>query len=84
MRRTSKPEYIEPLMIALDSLGEASEEKLLEQAFALIQDRLYPDDYAVLPNGEPRWRNQMQHMLDGLIESRRIEKKNGLLRLSDS
>jgi hypothetical protein len=84
MSRTSKPEYIEPILKALGSLGEASEEKILEQAFSLIQDRLYPDDFTVLPNGEPRWRNQMQHMLDGLIESGRIEKKNGLLRLSDS
>jgi len=34
-----------------------------------------------LPNGEPRWRNQMQHMLDGLIESGKIKKEKGLLRL---
>jgi len=82
--RTSKPEYIEPIIQALTELRTAYEDNLLEQAFTLIRDRLYKDDYTVLPNGEPRWRNQMQHMLDGLIESGRIEKKDGLLRLTGS
>ncbi|MCW4012833.1 MAG: hypothetical protein NWF07_07550 [Candidatus Bathyarchaeota archaeon] len=81
MGRTTKPEYVEPLLDALKILGAASEDALLEKTYSVIQLRLYPDDFTVLPNGEPRWRNQMQHMLDGLVESGRIEKKNGLLRL---
>ena len=81
MGRTTKPEYVEPLLDTLKILGEASENALLERTYSVIKLRLYPDDFAILPNGEPRWRNQMQHMLDGLIESGRIKKKNGLLRL---
>ena len=84
MRRTTKPVYVEPLVDALRLLGEASEDALLEKAYVAVYTRLYPDDFTVLPNGEPRWRNQMLHMLDGLIESGRIEKKNSLLTLSDS
>ena len=82
--RTSKPEYVESLLSALAELGESSEDMLLVQAFTLMEEKLYPEDYTVLPNGEPRWRNQMQHMLDGLIESGRINKKDGFLRLSGS
>jgi hypothetical protein len=84
MKRTSKPEYVVPIMDALGIMGVASEDELLDKAFSLIHGRLFPDDLTLLPNGVPRWRNQMQHMLDGLIESGKIEKKNGLLRLSDS
>jgi len=79
--RTSKPEYVEPLLIALERLGGASEEQLLDEAFKLIQGRLHPADFSLLVNGLPRWRNQMLNMLDGLIESGRILKKDGILRL---
>jgi len=48
----------------------------------LVQDRLHPADFIMLPNGVPRWMNQMQNMLDGLIESGRIVKEYGLLKLA--
>ena len=83
MARTTKPEYVEPLIDTLRKLGETSETTLLEETYSVVHTLLYPDDFTVLPNGEPRWRNQMQHMIDGLIESDRIKKKNGLLSLSE-
>ena len=81
MPRTTKPEYVEPLIEALRILEESSENTLFEKTYSIINTRLYPDDFTVLPNGEPRWRNQMQHMLDGLIESGKIKKEKGLLRI---
>ena len=83
-RRTTKPEYIEPLLATLGKLGAIPEEELLNQTFQYMKDRLYPLDYIELPNREPRWRNQMQHMLDGLIETGKIHKKDGLLMLSEN
>ena len=83
MGRTTKPEYVEPLLNTLKILGEASEDMLLEKTYSHMRDRLYPDDFSVLPNGEPRWRNQMVHMLDGLIESGKIIKKDDLLKLGE-
>ena len=83
MARTTKPEYVEPLIDTLRKLGETSETTLLEETYSVVHTLLYPDDFTVLPNGEPRWRNQMQHMIDGLIESDRIKKINGLLSLSE-
>ena len=80
MPRTTKPEYVEPLIEALRILEESSENTLFEKTYSMINIRLYPDDFTLLPNGEPRWRNQMQHMLDGLIESGKIKKEKGLLR----
>ncbi len=80
--RTSKPEYVEPLLKALKKLMSASEEQLLDETFLLVQDRLHPADFIMLPNGVPRWMNQMQNMLDGLIESGRIVKEYGLLKLA--
>jgi hypothetical protein len=83
MARTTKPEYVEPLIETLRVLGEASEDTLLEETYSVMHTRLFPDDFTILPNGEPRWRNQMQHMLDGLIESSKIKKKKGLLSLTE-
>jgi len=84
MRRTTKPEFIKPLMVTLDRLEAATEDELLNQAFQYMKDKMYPADFVVLPNGEPRWRYQMQHMLDGLIEEGNILKKDGLLRLGEN
>jgi len=83
-KRTTKPEYVEPLLETLNTLGLASEEELLEETYLNIKDKLYPADHVILPNGEPRWRYQMQHMLDGLIDSGKIEKKNRVLKIPDS
>jgi hypothetical protein len=80
--RTTKPEYVEPLLATLGRLGRASEEVLLDETFQSIKSSLYPADLALLPNGVPRWRNQMQNMLDGLIDSGRISKKDGVLRIA--
>ena len=84
MHRTTKPEYVEPLIVTLDRLEAATEDELLNQTFHYMKDRLYPADLAVLPNGEPRWRYQMQHMLDGLIEEGKILKKDGYLKLGEN
>lgn len=83
-RRTTKPEYIEPLLVTLDRLEASTEDELLNQTFHLMRDKMFPSDLVVLPNGEPRWRYQMQHMLDGLIENGKVWKKDGLLRLSEN
>ena len=79
--QTSKPKYIQPIVEALQRLGSGSEDDVLEAVFLIVKGRLYPADLLVLPNGEPRWRNQAQHMIDGLIEDGVIIKKSSLLRL---
>ena len=84
MRRTTKPEFVEPLLVTLDMLEAATEDELLNQTFQYMKDKLYSSDLVVLPNGEPRWRYQMQHMLDGLIEDGKILKKDGMLRLGEN
>ena len=83
-KRTTKPEYVEPLLETLRTLKSTNEKNLLEQTYQSIKNRLYPADFVKLPNGETRWRHQMQHMLDGLIESDKILKKNGELKINDS
>ena len=83
-QRTTKPEYIEPLLTILGKLGTVTEDELFETTFQYMKDKLYSSDFVLLPNGIPRWRNQMQHMLDGLIENGRIQKKDGLLTLGET
>ena len=78
-KQTSKPEYVKPIVEALQSFGSGSEDEVLEAVFHNIKDKLYPADFVVLPNGEPRWRNQAQNMIDGLIEDGIIVKKYGKL-----
>ena len=82
--RTTKPEYGPYIAEALRKLGEASSNDLLSEVFKLIEDRLHTADHSILANGEPRWRNQAQHMLDGMIDDGYIDEKNGLLSLSGS
>ena len=81
-RRTTKPEYGPFIAEALGRLGEASPDKLLAKVYSLMEGRLHPADHAVLANGEPRWRNQAQHMLDGLVDDGYIIEKNGLMSVS--
>jgi len=83
-RRTTKPEYGSYIAEALGKLGEASSDDLLAEVYKLMEDRLHPSDLVILPNGEPRWRNQAQHMLDGMIDDGYIVDKNGLMSLSGS
>ena len=83
-RRTTKPEYGPYIAEALRKMGEASSADLLAEVYMLIEDVLYLSDQVILPNGEPRWRNQAQHMLDGMIDDGYVVEKNGLLSLSGS
>ena len=83
-RRTTKPEYGPYIAEALGKLVEASSDDLLAEVYTLMEDRLHPSDLGVLPNGEPRWRNQAQHMLDGMIDNGYVVDKNGLMSLSGS
>ena len=83
-RRTTKPEYGPYIAEALRKMGDASSADLLAEVYMLIEDVLYLSDHVILPNGEPRWRNQAQHMLDGMIDDCYIVEKNGLLSLSGS
>ena len=83
-QRTTKPEYIEPLLTVLEKLETTTEDELLDTTFQYMKDGLHPLDFQMLPNGIPRWRNQMQHMLDGLMENGKIQKKDGLLILGET
>jgi hypothetical protein len=71
---TSKPEYALFILQALSNLSNATLDELMERTFNLIEDRLYPADYKLLPNGVLRWRNQSEFMLESLIENDYIEK----------
>jgi hypothetical protein len=83
-KRTTKPECIQPILDSLQNLGSTTEDQLLEHTYIVVKDHLHPADHVVLSNGEPRWRYQMQHMIDGLIESGIIVKKGGLLTLCEN
>ena len=82
MRRTSKPEYVPYILKALKKLQKGTEKQILKIVFEYIKENLHPADLVLLPNGEPRWRNQAQNMIDGLIESGHIVKEKGSLKLS--
>ena len=83
-RRTTKPEYGPYIAEALGKLCEASSDDLLAEVYTLMEGRLHRSDLIILPNGEPRWRNQAQHMLDGMIDDGYIVEKNGLMSFSGS
>jgi hypothetical protein len=82
--RTTKPEYAPFIIDVLKHLRVTNRDEILDEVFKAMKHRLHPDDFVVLANGEPRWRNQAQHMLDGLTEDGVVEEINGELRLSDS
>jgi hypothetical protein len=82
--QTSKPEYASFLLVSLRGLGEASRDAVLRRTRELMKDRLKPADYSLLHRGRtPRWVNQADHMLDGLIEEGFIDEKNSKLRLTE-
>jgi len=83
-RRTTKPEYGPYITEALGKLGEASSDDLIAEVYTLMEDVLSVSDHVILPNNELRWRNQAQHMLDGMIDDGYIVEKNGLMSLSCS
>ncbi len=83
-KRTSKPEYGPYIVDAMRILGPVDRDMLLAEVKRLMDDVLHNADMVVLPNGEPRWRNQAQHMLDGLVDNGVIIEKKGLLSLAES
>ena len=83
-KRTTKPEYSPFILAVVKHMMKSTKEQVLDEVFNAMKHRLYPDDLVELPNGEPRWRNQAQHMLDGLIEDGHIQIVDGELRPAES
>ena len=79
-KRTTKPEYAPFIINTVIHLMETTRDQLITEVFNAMEHRLHPADLVMLPNNEPRWRNQVQHMLDGLIEDGKIIEIDGLLR----
>ena len=80
--RTSKPEYGPYILEALEAMGHASVNELMETTYSLMRPRLHPADLKTLPGNVPRWRRQAEYMLEGLIESGYIEESPGSLSLT--
>jgi hypothetical protein len=83
-KRTTKPEYVPFIIDVLRHLRVTNRNEILEEIYKAMKHRLHPADLVVLANGEPRWRNQAHHMLDGLMEDGVVEEVEGELKLSDS
>ncbi len=83
-KRTTKPEYVPFILSVVKHMMKSSKEQVLDEVFTAMEHKLHPADLVVLPNGVPRWRNQAQHMLDGLIENEQIQVVNGELRPAES
>lgn len=82
--QTSKPEYAPFLLASLRRLGEATRDAVLDHTRELMEARLHPADYALLHSGKtPRWMNQADHMLDGLVEEGFAEENGARLRLTE-
>jgi hypothetical protein len=66
----TKPEYAEPILRVLEKKGVTiSIDSLLEAVYQYMKHELTSTDHELLYNGAvPRWRNQAQNMLDGLVE----------------
>jgi hypothetical protein len=71
---TSKPEYALYILEALTLCGgKASEDEVMEKVAELMAGVLTERDRLNLYGGTvARWRNQANHMLEGLIEDRHI------------
>ena len=82
-KRTTKPEYAPFILETVRHLLESSREQVIEEVYNSMEHRLHPADLVVLVNSEPRWRNQVEHMLDGFIEDGRVIENNGLLRVAE-
>ncbi len=81
-KRTTKPEYAPFIMETVRHLMESSREQVIEEVFSSMEHQLHPADLEILVNKEPRWRNQVQHMLDGFIEDGRVIEITGVLRVA--
>ena len=82
-KRTTKPEYAPFIMETVRHLLESSREQIIEEVYNSMKHQLHPADLEVLANNEPRWRNQIQHMLDGFVEDGRVIENSGLLRVAE-
>jgi hypothetical protein len=82
-KRTTKPEYAPFILETVRHMLESSREQVIEEVYNSMEHRLHPADLVVLANNEPRWRNQVEHMLDGFIEDGRVIENNGLLRVAE-
>ena len=82
-KRTTKPEYAPYLVSIIKHMRGVTREELLDEVYNVMEHRLHPEDLVVLPNNEPRWRNQAQHMLDGLMDDGVVIENNGLLILAE-
>lgn len=82
-KRTTKPEYAPYIMSTVRHLLESTREQVIEEVFSSMEHQLHPADLEVLANNEPRWKNQVHHMLDGFIEDGRVLENNGLLRVAE-
>lgn len=82
-KRTTKPEYAPFIVNTVRHMMESTREQILDEVFSSMEHMLHPADLEVLANNEPRWRNQVQHMLDGLIENGTVLENNGLLRIAE-
>ncbi len=83
-KRTTKPEYGPFIISVVKHMMKSTKEQVLDEVFTAMEHQLHPADLVELPNGEPRWRNQAQHMLDGLIEDGQIQVVDGELRPAES
>jgi hypothetical protein len=82
-KRTTKPEYAPFIVQTVRHLLESNREQIIVEVFSSMEHMLHPADLEVLVNDEPRWRNQVEHMLDGLIEDGVVLENNGLLRVAE-
>ena len=81
--RTTKPEFAPFIIDTLKHLRVTNRRELFDEVFDAMKHMLHPADLVILPNSEPRWRNQAQHMLDGLIEDGVVADINGEIRLTE-
>lgn len=80
---TSKPEYAYYILEALKIYGGiASEDEVMDKVAEMMAGVLTKMDRLNLYGGTiPRWRNQANHMLEGLIEERYITRRGVTLNL---
>ncbi len=80
---TSKPEYAYYILKVLKLYGGiATEDEVMDRVVEMMSSVLTEMDRLNLYGGKiPRWRNQADHMLEGLIEDRYITREGVMLKL---
>ena len=83
---TSKPEYAYYILEALKLYGGiATEDEVMDKVGEMMAGVLTEMDRLNLYGGTiPRWRNQANHMLEGLIEDRYITRRGVMLNLIEN